>query len=66
MEAFSQFYLMLILVPVLAAGIAFAILYCTRFHRSFADGATVVSGFAAVVMYLFSVAQGWYKQKGAL
>lgn len=65
-EEFSQFYLMLILVPVLAAGIALAIWYCIRFHRSFADGATVVSGFAAVVMYLFSVAQGWYKQKGAL
>ena len=57
---------MLILVPVLAAGVAIAIWYCIWFRKSFSDGATVVSAFAAVVMYVFSVAQGWYKQKGAL
>ena len=63
-EDFSQLYLMLILVPVLVGGVAVAAWYCAFYGKSFADGATVASGFAALVMYMFSVAQGWAKQKG--
>ena len=65
-EDFSQFYLMLILVPVLVGGVAVAAWYCASYGKSFADGATVASGFAALVMYMFSVAQGWAKQKGSI
>ena len=65
-EDFSQLYLMLVLVPVLVGGITVAAWYCARYGKSFADGATVASGFAALVMYIFSVAQGWAKQKGSL
>ena len=57
---------MLILVPVLIGGVAVAAWYCASYGKSFADGATVASGFAALVMYMFSVAQGWAKQKGSI
>ena len=54
------------LLPVLLLGIILAGWYCRRWEKSFADGATVVSGFTAVVMYLFGVAQSWGRQKGVL
>ena len=49
-EEFSQLYLMLLLVPVFVIGILLASWWCVRFRKSLADGATVVSGFAALVM----------------
>ena len=58
-EEFSPLYLLLMLLPLLILGVVLALWYCERYKRSFADGATVVSAFAAVVVYLFSVAQGW-------
>ena len=57
---------MLVLVPMLVGGVAVAAWYCAHYGKSFAAGATVASGFAAVVMCIFSVAQGWAKQKDNL
>ena len=65
-EEFSQFYLGLVLVPVLLLGLGGAAVYCKVWGKSLADGATVVSGVVAVVMYVFGVAQGWGREKGGL
>lgn len=54
------------LLPILLAGFVIAGLYCQKWGKSFSDGATVLSAFAAVVMYLFGVAQGWGRQRGIL
>lgn len=63
-EEFSQLYLMFLLVPILALGIAIASWWCVRFQKGLADGATIVAGFAAVVMYAFGAFQGFGKQNG--
>lgn len=65
-EDFSHLYLLLVLLPVLILGMVLAGWYCRRWRKPFTDGTTVVCGFAAVIMYFFSVAQGWGKQKGIL
>lgn len=65
-EEFSQFFLTVMLVPVLVIGIVIACWWCVQFGKGLAEGATVFSGFAAVVMYIFGVAQGWGKHNGVL
>lgn len=65
-EEFSQFYLAVMLVPVLMIGTLIACWWCVYFDKGLADGATIFSGFAAVVMYIFSAAQGWGIHNGVL
>ena len=65
-EEFSQVYLLLILLPLIIISVLVAGWYCYTFRKTFADGANVISGFAALGLYFFSLAQGMGKQKGVL